>query len=157
MLLATALGLLSAGLLIGCSEPPAADLSVIVTDQIQASPASTSPPSLPRHLPEGETYPQDVIGFEASDGTLYPVIPAILPIPRGGSVGPINFPGKTIRVLRGKDPKAANNEALGTFAAQEDLAEVTVSFAISEDGALSLSLEDIQSKRGIPLSRSQEP
>ncbi len=147
--------LFSTVLVTACSKSPA-EIPVKVVDQVEVSQTPSPNPSFPRYLPDGEQYELDLIGFQASDGTLYPVIPACLPIPRGGSVSSIQFEGRTVRVLRGRSPAASENAVLGVFEAEQDLNNVRVSFSITGNGALFLAVENADSKRPIPLSRSRQ-
>ena len=148
--------LLSAGLLVGCGKAPV-DHSVVVDERVEVSDRDTAHPSFPRYLPEGTTqYDFDLIGFEDTDGTFYPVMPALTPTPRGGSVSPIHIEGNKIRIFKGREPLAADNELLGTFVVADAPEDLAIKFSITESGALRLALEDLHSKKEIPIRRSEE-
>lgn len=147
--------LLAGCILSSCQQPPE-DLSLLIENEIEIPDAGTEQTEIPRFLPEGQKYEVEVVGFEASDGTFFPVLSVCQPIPRGGSTGPVSLDGRRIRILKGREPEASRNEMLGSFEADIDLEDVRVTFSLSKAGALSMTVEEDASGEQIALTRLKE-
>ena len=125
-------------LLVGCGRQHPS-LSVLVVESVPLSEEHVEAVSLPRYIPDGTQHTLPAVGFEASDGSFYPVVALCKPVPRGGSVEPIVLEDRQLKVYRGTDPIATNNELLGVYEIDAIGRELQIGFSVTLDGRLELA------------------
>lgn len=132
--------LCSLALLVGCSNQ-APNVPVVVSEQIAVDHETFEGP-LPRFLPPGTQHSVQAVGFEASDGSFYPVLALGQPIPRGGSIKPVRLGSNQLKVVAGSDPEASNNQMLGMFDIDPDADELEIGFSLTAERRLLLYVKD---------------
>lgn len=134
----------------GCSGKEV-NSSILVSEPVTISEEHFDAQALPRYIEDGTQYEVPAVGFEASDGSFFPVLALCNPVPRGGSVEPIRLSNRRLRVFRGSDPIAANNVLLGVYEIASAESELQIGFSISRDGRLRLSAKDPESGKNLAI------
>lgn len=142
-------------LLAGCSGQQASSW-VLVAESVAISEQQFPARGLPRYIPDGSQHAVPSVGFEASDGSFYPILALCQPAPRGGAVEPVRLAGRRLKVFRGVQPVAANNELLGVYEIDDVASELRIAFSIDPDGRLRLSVKDLSSDKSLRLRKISE-